>query len=131
MTPPTFDTDEEVCRWNKRAEYLRACSAETVLKILRQATRLQEVNPNTTDETALDVAIHQQRLLDWMEEHPRDPVQKALLDLAKLPEVERVRITQLILETEHVRRRNPGEAEDDVTGGAGETPGGHQGTGGD
>ena len=131
MTPPTFDTDEEVRRWNKRAEYLRACSAETVLKILRQATRLQEVNPNTTDKAALDVAVHQQMQLDWMEQHPRDPVQKALLDLAKLPEAERARITQLILESESVRRRNPGEAEDDVTGGAGETPGGHQGTGGD
>ena len=116
---------------NKRAEYLRAAPPETLDKIVAQSRRLLEKNPHTTVEDSMALAVHQQMQLDWMEEHPRDPVQKALLDLAKLPEAERARITQLILESESVRRRNPGEAEDDDTGSAGETPGRHQGTGGD
>ena len=116
---------------NKRAEYLRAASPETLDKIVAQSRRLLEKNPHMTVEDSMALAVHQQMQLDWMEQHPRDPVQKALLDLAKLPEAERARITQLILESESVRRRNPGEAEDDDTGSAGETPGRHQGTGGD
>lgn len=64
-----------------RAKYLKSCSTEKLNLITAQAVILGKhgkckdcpgyCNTDKEIQDHLELAIHQQRLLDWMEAHPR------------------------------------------------------------
>ncbi len=73
---PINDAKKEAWLWNARAKYLRSCSKETVDKIVARSIRYEEDGMNK--EAALDLAIHQQRTCDWIEQHPREKEQETI-----------------------------------------------------
>lgn len=68
--------------WNARARYLQSISKETEQKIIARSIRYTDTGMEA--EAAMDLAVHQQRLVDWMADHPRKPVDKVVKALNDL-----------------------------------------------
>lgn len=73
---PRDDAEKEVRLHNSRAKYLQNCTPGAKDRILEQTEKLlanMHPEPYTEEEirSTLDLAIHQERLLEWMRDHPR------------------------------------------------------------
>jgi hypothetical protein len=65
------DPEKEARLHNSRARYLKKCSPETIEKIKVQGRSLIDKYPEMQLKDAMELAVHQQQILDWMAEHPR------------------------------------------------------------